>query len=138
MDTGAIERVQYDCDKSKRQVRRMILIVLLPCVSSGIFVAMAIVLIKRYKRNKQYRRLREHIYMIHENHLRYSFPVFLSCASEDSEFVGPNIIQPLKVSVCITLSAILNSKFPIFVKYLTNLSFEYLYDQKILRNIILK
>ena len=99
MDKNAIVAAQYDCDKAKRKVRRMLLMVLLPCVSTGIVATLAIVAFKRYKRRKLYHRLRENIDLIHDDHLEYRFPVFLSYASEDSEFVEPNILQPLQVSL---------------------------------------
>ena len=98
MDKGAIEAAQNDCDKPEREVRRLLLSVLLPCVSTGFFVSLAIVAIKRYKRHRQYRRLREHIALIHEGDLGYKVPVFLSYASDDGEFVEPNILRPLEVS----------------------------------------
>ena len=106
MNTDAIETVLYDCDKPNRQVRKLLFIVVLPCVSTGLLVVMAIVLFKRYKRQKLLRRVRKHIYLIHEDQSEYRFPVFLSYASEDSEFVEPNILQPLTVSIGVTLSAI--------------------------------
>ena len=96
MDNGAIEAAQYDCDKPKRKLGRMLLIVLLPCVSAGIIVTLAIVAFKRYKRHTLYRRLREHIGLIHENQLQHRFPVFLSYASDDSEFVEANVLRPLQ------------------------------------------
>ena len=98
MDNNAIEAAQYDCEKPQRKVRRLLLMVLLPCVSTGILVTLAIVAFKRYKRRKLYHRLRENIDLIHDDQLENRFPVFLSYASEDSEFVEPNILQPLKVS----------------------------------------
>ena len=84
MDKGAIEAAQYDCGKSMRKIQRLLLIVLLPSVSTGILVTLAIITFKRYK---LYRRLRDHIDLIHEDQLQHRFPVFLSYASEDSEFV---------------------------------------------------
>ena len=104
MNTFAVEACQYNCDKPKRKVRELLLSVLLPCVSIGILVVCAIVLFKRYKRNKLLRRLREQIYLIQENQSEYRFPVFLSYASEDSEFVEPNVLQPLQVSLFCTIS----------------------------------
>ena len=98
MDKGAIEAAQYDCDKPKRKLRRLLLIVLLPCVSTGILVTLAIITFKRYKKHRLYRILREHIDLIHEDQLQHKFPVFLSYASEDSEFVESNILRPLEVS----------------------------------------
>ena len=99
MDTGAINRAEFDCDKPQREARRLVLIILLPCVSTGILVGIAILILKRYKRDKLYRRLREQIDLIHENQLGYRFPVFLSYASEDSAFVEINIRRPLEVSI---------------------------------------
>ena len=101
MDTRAIKSSKFDCEKPQRETRRLLLVVLLPCVSTGIFVVMTIVLIKRYKKVKLYRRLREQIELIRENQFEFRFPVFLSYASEDSEFVEPNILQPLEVSFCV-------------------------------------
>ena len=98
MDTTAINAAESDCDKPKREARRILLIVSLPCVSTGILVVIAIFTFKRYKRNRLNRRLRQNIDLIHGDRLRYRFPVFLSYTSEDSEFVEPNILKPLEVS----------------------------------------
>ena len=102
MDKGAIEAAQYDCGKPMRKIQRLLLIVLLPSVSTGMLVTLAIVAFRRYKRHRLYRRLREHIGLIHEDHFQPRFPVFLSYASEDSEFVEGNIRRPLEVSSVVT------------------------------------
>ena len=98
MNTNAIKAAKYDCDKHKRKVRKLLLITLLPCASLGILVFISTVFFKWYKRKKVYRRLREQIDLIREDQLGYRFPVFLSYASEDSDFVESNILQPLEVS----------------------------------------
>ena len=94
MDKGAIEAAQYDCGKPTcmRKIQRLLLIVLLPSVSTGILVTLAIITFKRYERHRLYRRLREHIDLIHEDQLQHRIPAFLSYASEDSEFVEGNIL----------------------------------------------
>ena len=102
MNTDAIKAAQYNCDMPKRKLRNLLLSVLLPCVSTGILAFWVIVSFRRYKRQKLLRRLREQIYLIHEQQIEHRFPVFLSYASEDSEFVEPNILQPLEVSICAT------------------------------------
>ena len=116
MDKNAIVAAQYDCDKPKRKVRRLLLMVLLPCVSTGILVTLAIVAFKRYKKRKLYHRLRENIDLIHDDHLEYRYPVFLSYASEDSEFVEPNILQPLQVSLSRFLRVYSNSDLSLCVR----------------------
>ena len=121
MDKGAINTAQYDCDKPKRETR-LLLIILLPCGSTAILVVLVIVLFKQYKRQKRLRWLRKQIDLIHENQFGYRFPVFLSYASEDSEFVEPNILQPLEVSSFYTISHLIS--FCIFVESETSRSFE--------------
>ena len=105
MNTAAIEAAQNECDKPGRRLRNLLLTVLAPCVTTVIFIFVVIISFKRYKRHKIHRRLQQHIDQIHEDDLGYRFPVFLSYASEDSEFVELNILQPLEVSICVKLSA---------------------------------
>ena len=116
MDKGAVEAAQYDCGKPMRKIQRLLLIVLLPSVSTGILVTLAIITFKRYKRHRLYRRLREHIGLIHEDQLQHRFPVFLSYASEDSEFVEGNILGPLEVSTVVTKYIVYNKSNAIEIK----------------------
>ena len=58
----------------------------------------SIILFKKYRKFKNLQNLRENIAQINRDTYGYRFPVFLSYASDDSEFVELNILQPLKVS----------------------------------------
>ena len=96
MNTDAIEAGQYDCEKPQREARRLLIIVLVPCVS----VVMTIVLFKRYKRQKLLLRIREQINLIHEDQSDYKFPVFLSYSSEDSSIVCRSRTRPIGMHRC--------------------------------------
>ena len=97
MDKRAVEASQYDCNKATRKVIRLLLIILVPCVATGLLLVVSVILFKRYKRRKLLQRVKNQIYLIQENQADYTFPVFLSYASEDSKFVETNVYRPLQV-----------------------------------------
>ena len=98
MDTNAITTAEYDCDKRIRKLRQVLLSTLVPCITLSIAGIVSIILFKKYRKFKNLQNLRENIAQINRDTYRYCFPIFLSYASDDSEFVELNILQPLKVS----------------------------------------
>ena len=103
MNTNAVTAAKYDCDKPKRKLRQMLLSTLLPCISLGIAIVVSIILFKKYREFKGLQKLRENVALINDERCGHRFPVFLSYASEDSQFVEVHIFKPMKVSFCFLL-----------------------------------
>ena len=98
MNTNAVTMAKYECDRSARKLRKVLISTLVPCIALSIAIAGSILLFKRYRYLKNLRKLRRNIAQILEETFGYRFPVFLSYASVDSEFVEEHINLPLKVS----------------------------------------
>ena len=98
MNTNAVTAAKYDCDKPKRKLWQLLFSTLLPCITIGIAIVVSIILFKKYRKFKRLQKLRENIALINDERCEYRFPVFLSYASEDSQFVEVHILQPLTVS----------------------------------------
>ena len=106
MNTNAITAARYECGKPARKVRNILIFTLVPCVTLSIVIAVSILLFKRYRYFKNLQKLRKNISLILEETFLYRFPVFLSYASVDSQFVEEHIHLPLKV--CFGVKAPIN------------------------------
>ena len=99
MDSKAIAMSKYDCGKSARKLRKVLISTLLPSITLTIAIVGSILLFKRYRKFKKRERLRRNIAQIVDETLDYRFPVFLSYASVDCQFVDEHVHQPLKVGL---------------------------------------
>ena len=98
MDRKATQAAEDDCERPEREKRKLLLSVLLPTFSIGLLVLLLFKLFKTYRRRKMQRRMEDQIELLQEGSHEFRFPVFLSFSSEDTEFVLPNIHQPLQAS----------------------------------------
>ena len=97
MNTSAVTMAKYDCGRSARKLRKLLISTLIPCISLSITIAVTFLLIKRYRNSKKLQKLRRNIAQILDETFEFRFPVFLSYSSVDGKFVEEHIHLPLKV-----------------------------------------
>ena len=97
MDDKAIAAAEEDCERPIRELRKILLSSLIPTIVIILLVLIIFNALKRYRKGKFYQRLEDQVDLLHYDKIGFRFPVFVSYASDDSEFVITNVLNPLKV-----------------------------------------
>ena len=92
----ALRAARGDCEQPKRTDRIPLAVVL----SAALVVVVFVIILIVYRRIRKKRVIEDNIELLQLNQTRFRFPVFLSFASQDVDFVNLNILQPLQVYAC--------------------------------------
>ena len=95
----AVDASQEDCERTKHQRRMNVLLSILPPTGGSAIVIVLILLYKRRQRRLLEQRYADRVRLLRENDIGFQFPVLLSYASSDFDFVAYNILRPLRVSI---------------------------------------
>ena len=97
MDAEAARVSNDDCERPIRRRRMIVLSVSIPATVMLLLSITGIIFVRRRRRLRYYRRMEYQLDMIQGNMAEFTFPVFLSYSSEDSDFIGDRVYQPLQV-----------------------------------------
>ena len=97
MDAEAVRVSNDDCERPIRRTRKIVLSVSMPATVMLLLSITGIILVRRRGRLRYYRRMEYQLDMIQGNMAEFTFPVFLSYSSEDSNFVYGQVYKPLQV-----------------------------------------
>ena len=97
MDAESVSVSKDDCERPIRRRRKIVLSVSIPATVMLLLSVAGVILFRRRKRLRYYRRMEYQLDMIHGDMAGFTFPVFLSYSCEDSDFVNSQVYQPLEV-----------------------------------------
>lgn len=97
MNNKAVEAAEDDCERPKRKLRKLLLSTVIPTITATLLALVIVYVVKRYRKKKFHQQFEDQVCLLHDGEIGFRFPVFLSYSSDDSEFVIPNVLNPLKV-----------------------------------------
>ena len=97
LDAESVSVSKDDCERPIRRRRKIVLFVSIPVTVMLLLSVAGVLLVRRRKRLRYYRRMEYQLDMIQGDMAEFTFPVFLSYSSEDSDFVNSQVYQPLQV-----------------------------------------